>query len=378
MVFGGRREQGELEVSEERFRLLVENVVDYAIYMLDPDGTVMTWNTGVGRLKGYSKEDIVGRHYSTFYTEEDRAARLPERLLAEAREHGRVEHSGWRVRKDGTRFWADVVITALRTSSGELTGYAKITRDMTEPHRTAEAREQVLQDQRRNLVELEQIDRWRRDFVGSILHDLQAPVLAIGGFAELLAEAQVDPDALEDVDVSEFPERILSNVRALRGLIDHLRSFTLLESGGITLALEPIELRPFLDRLVADLAPVLDGHPVGVEVRAERATADRGGLERILSNLLTNAARHTPDGAPIQLGVEQRDGHTVFEVTDEGQGIDAELLPTLFQQFSHGGKGGTGLGLTIVKQYVELHGGEVTVDSAPGQGATFRVTLPAS
>jgi PAS domain S-box-containing protein len=136
-----------LERSEERFRLLVESVVDYAIFMLDPDGRVASWNTGAERLKGYRQDEVLGQHYAIFYTPENRAANLPDRLLAGARTEGRVIDSGWRVRKDGTRFWADVVITALFEESGQLTGFAKVTRDMTDAHLADEARERRLAEQ---------------------------------------------------------------------------------------------------------------------------------------------------------------------------------------------------------------------------------------
>ncbi|MDX1622212.1 MAG: PAS domain-containing sensor histidine kinase, partial [Nitriliruptorales bacterium] len=271
----------ELDRSEERFRLLVESVVDYAIFVLDPDGRIRTWNPGAERLKGYTEDEIVGQHYSVFYPDEYREENLPERLLAEAREQGRVEHSGWRVRKDGSRFWADVVITALWEDE-ELAGYAKVTRDMTEAHEAQQQREAALR-------RLEELDQWRRDFISAVTHDLRSPVVSILGFVRLLRQG-----GLSDEEVADFHERILSNTLTMNALLEHLRTQAMLESGEITLEFEPLELAQFTRDLVADMEPVLGGHEVEVAVDGVRAMADRRGVERILRNLLSNAARHTP------------------------------------------------------------------------------------
>jgi PAS domain S-box-containing protein len=372
-VRSGPERRGDLARSEERFRLLVDSVLDYAIFMLDVDGCVVSWNAGAKRLKGYSAEDIIGRHYSTFYPDEARQAGLPARLLEEARTQGRTEHSGWRVRRDGSRFWANVVITALRDDEGTLTGFAKVTRDLTAAHLAEEARERAVEDQQRALARLEELDRWRRDFLGAVIHDLQTPIVVVRGFVELLRDGRIPADKRD-----ELSERVLSNIRSLQELVDNLRAYSRLTEPGIELHLEPVDLALVVPRLLADLAPVLDDRPVGLETDPEVVVpADRHGIERVVRNLVVNALRHTPAGTAITVRVQATPGAGVIEVEDAGEGIDENLLPRLFERFAAGEGGGTGLGLSIVKHYVDLHGGAVEVDNAPGDGVVFRVILPA-
>lgn len=366
-----RRAIRALELSEQRFRLLVDSVVDYAIFMLGPDGTVASWNAGAERIKGYTEDEIVGRHLSTFYPAEDLEDGLPERLLATARDEGSVEHSGWRVRKDGSRFWADVVITALREDDGALVGYAKVTRDMTEVHEAQAAREEALREQRRLVERMEELEEWRRQFISSVAHDLQTPVTAISGFAEILLVEDVDPDERRD-----FLERIESNAQGLDDLIQHLNTFSSLESGRVDIQPEPLDLAGEVRDVVAAMEPVLGRHAVSIEIADIDVSADRRGLHRILQNLLNNAARHSPAGTEIEIRASVNGTRVQVEIEDEGQGIDEDVLPHLFERYRSGRGGGTGLGLSIVKQYVELHGGEVGAEAAEGDGATFRFTLP--
>jgi PAS domain S-box-containing protein len=367
-----RRALGALLRSEERFRLLVESVVDYAIYMLDPSGHIESWNAGAERLKGYSAAEAIGRHYSTFYTEEARAAGLPALLLERARTEGRVEHSGWRVRSDGSTFWADVVITALRDHRGEVTGFAKVTRDMTATHLAEEARERALTDRQEAVGRLEELDRWRREFLASVVHDLQNPVIAILGFANLLREGREVPE-LSDAEVAG---RIVTNARAMQHLLDNLRAYGQLSEGRVELEPDRVVLAETVPELLAVLGPVLGERRVQVDVDGAVVHADRLAFDRILRNLLGNAVRHTPATCPVRLRAWSEDGATILEVADEGPGIPPELVGRLFDRFASGERGGTGLGLSIVRSYMELHGGTVAVDSLPGRGATFRLTFP--
>jgi PAS domain S-box-containing protein len=367
-----RASGGALRRSEERFRLLVDSVVDYAIYIIDPSGFIESWNTGAERLKGYTADEIVGKHYSTFYTDEARAVDLPGQLLERARREGRVEHTGWRVRKDGSTFWADVVITALRDDRGELTGFAKVTRDMTATHLAEQTRERALAERQEAVGRLEELDRWRREFLASVVHDLQNPVIAILGFANLLREGREVPE----LTGTQLAERIVSNARAMQELIDNLRAYGQLSDGRVALEPEPVVLTEAVPELLAALGPVLGERTVDVEVDGVVVHADRAALDRILRNLLGNAVRHTPVTAPVRLRAWREDGVAVLEVADEGPGIPPELEARLFERFAAGERGGTGLGLSIVRSYVELHGGTVTVDTAPGRGTAFRLAFP--
>lgn len=360
-----------LQRSEERFRLLVETVVDYAIYILGPTGNVESWNAGAQRLKGYHADEIVGRHYSVFYPPEYRDQGLPDQLLRTALTQGRAEHSGWRVRKDGTRFWADAVITALYDEDGMHTGFAKVTRDMTEAHMAEEARERALEEQEQALVRLEELDRWRREFIGAIVHDLQTPIVGISGFLELMTRGEIPDDMVEDIH-----ERLLSNARTLQELVSNLRSYTLLSDGRVVLRPERIELSGFLTELVADMGPVLAEHDVRCDADDVALMADRQALERIVRNLLGNAARHTPAGTTVRVTARPSNGAVELAVADNGPGIPPHLLARVFDRFQRGSGGGTGLGLSIASQLVELHAGTLEVDSTPETGTTFRFSLP--
>lgn len=361
-----------LAQSEERFRLLVDSVMDYAIFMLDPNGIVESWNAGAQRLKGYTEAEIVGRHYSTFYTEADRRDRLPDQLLETAKRDGRVEISGWRLRKDGTQFWANVVITALWHGDGTLAGFAKVTRDMTDQHRNRESREKLLVQQQEAVARLSHLDTWRRQFIAAVAHDLRSPVSSIIGFAELAQDGHLKDEA----EVQRVMGRILSNAYSLEALIDHLRTDALLEAGAVTLRPEPVDLRHLVEGVIADMHPFLKGHVVEVDLEDGQVSVDRGGLERILRNLVGNAARHNRAGVIITVTGGVRDGALEMEVVDTGVGIPGEELAQVFDRFARRGGGGSGLGLSIVKQYVELHGGEVWANSQVGAGSRFGFRIP--
>jgi PAS domain S-box-containing protein len=338
----GRDGAARTVTDDRHFQLLVNSVQDYAIYTLDPAGCVDSWNVGAERLKGYTAAQAVGLHVSVFYTAEDRARGLPERLLREARDQGRVAHSGWRVRRDGTRFWADVVITAVQDHGG-LTGYAKVTRDMTEHRRALQERDRALAEARRSLAEVENLLAWRQD---------------------------------DDV-ARDLIERIASNARRVSAMVEQLRTHVRLSAGDVQLEPEVLPLADVLDHVVADLGPVIAGHRIDVDCGDLAVMADRGAVERIVGNLLGNAARHTPRGAAIRVRATSVGPALVaLEVADEGEGIPGSLLPHVFERFTKGPRGGTGLGLSIVRELTEMHGGTVEVASPVGEGARFRVTLP--
>jgi PAS domain S-box-containing protein len=367
----GRDGAARTVTDDRHFQLLVNSVQDYAIYTLDPAGCVDSWNVGAERLKGYTAAQAVGLHVSVFYTAEDRARGLPERLLREARDQGRVAHSGWRVRRDGTRFWADVVITAVQDHGG-LTGYAKVTRDMTEHRRALQERDRALAEARRSLAEVENLLAWRQDVTAALAHDLANPLTAIAGFADVLLDHDVDDDVARDLI-----ERIASNARRVSAMVEQLRTHVRLSAGDVQLEPEVLPLADVLDHVVADLGPVIAGHRIDVDCGDLAVMADRGAVERIVGNLLGNAARHTPRGAAIRVRATSVGPALVaLEVADEGEGIPGSLLPHVFERFTKGPRGGTGLGLSIVRELTEMHGGTVEVASPVGEGARFRVTLP--
>ena len=342
-----------LRASEERFRVLVSQVVDYAIIALDAQGIVETWNAGAEQVKGYRAEEIIGKHFSAFYTDEDRRAGLPLRLLDEARAYGRVEHTGWRVRKDGTRFWGDVVLTALHDDRGRLTGFGKVTRDLTE-HVSLEAA--------------------RESFFRGISHDLKTPLAALKGFASILADDQ------DEAQRRLVAARLEANVDRLTEMVGELVEHAQLRAGTVPLTVERVALLDLVDDAATNLGPLLEQHDLVVTGDAAELDADRRLLERMVINLLTNAAKYSPAGSRIRVGVTSDERRVRLVVADQGRGISSDDLPLIFDEFQRGSlaenDGGTGLGLSSVKQVATLHHGEVWIDSEVGQGTEVTVDLP--
>ena len=366
-----------LRASEERFRLLVESVVDYAIFMLEPDGRIASWNLGAQRLKGYRAEEIVGRHFSTFYTEPDRAAGNPQRLLDAAMREGRVEQEGWRVRKDGSRCWADVVITALRDADGVLRGYSKVTRDLTDRKRAEDALRDALDREQAAADRLRELDSMRRDLSAIVAHDLRSPMAVITGLTSLLLD---DWDRLDDGKRRDYVTRVDRTVTGLRRIVDDILDVARLEAGELVFATDRFDLEAIVRRAVSELIPIDAPERVRFEVEPELpwAVGDERRTWQVVSNLLSNALRFGRD-EPVVVEL-WRDGTSVrVSVRDRGPGIPEDQLGQLFERYTRLGRGGgAGLGLHIARSFVEGQGGEIGVQSTVGQGSTFWFRLPAA
>jgi len=345
-----RRAEEELRRSEEEFRMLVSNVVDYAIFMLDKNGVVQTWNAGAQRIKGWSADEIIGTHFSAFYTQEDLDAKKPEYELETAKTAGRVEDEAWRVRKDGSRFWANVIITALYDDSGNLSGFAKITRDLTD---------------RRN-AELAK-DR----FIANAAHELRTPLSVVIGLSSHLK----NPKAISDAEFPELVDALSRQAIRMRALVNNLLDLTQVAQGSKWVP-EDVPLDEVVDRALRAL-PAPEGKEVDVDVPKLSVRAETSRLDQIITNLLANAYRY--GGDRIRVRAEAREPDLVaIEVADDGPGIDEDLRPVLFEPFKRGatssGIEGSGLGLALVKGFVEMFGGRI--DYAPLDGsARFLIFL---
>ena len=245
-----KRAEDDLRESEERFRLLVGNVSDYAIFLLDPDGRVSSWNLGVERLKGYRADEIVGRHFAQFYTQDDRRSGLPEFGLREAETKGRWENEGWRVRKDGSRFWADVVITALRGADGQLRGFAKVTRDLTERKQGEDALRGILERERAAADQLRSVDAMRRELVTMVAHDLRGPVAVTEHLVDLVLEQW---DELDDAQRRQKVEQTRARIEALGALTDDVFDIALIDAGRLEVAAERIDIDGLIRRAARDV-----------------------------------------------------------------------------------------------------------------------------
>jgi PAS domain S-box-containing protein len=365
--------------SGDAFRLLVQSIVDYAIYMLDPDGYVTSWNAGAERIKGFQTSEIVGKHFSSFYTEEDRKAEMPAKVLDIARREGRFEGEGWRVRKDGSRFWASVVIDAIKDDEGKLVGFAKITRDMTEK-REAQLRVEELREQLFRSQKMEALGQ----LTGGLAHDFNNLLTAILGACEL---------AIRNIDSPDKVRRMLDGVRnsAQRGagLTKQLLAFARAQQ----LEIKQIDLKAFFGDVTTLIRPSLRSN---IEVVTEFSDqlwpidADAGALELAILNLAFNARDAMKDGGTLKISAHNevlsgspeglKGEHVALRVADTGEGMSADVMDRVFEPFfttkSFGE--GTGLGLSQVFGFSKQLGGAITVESTPGEGATFTLYLPAS
>jgi len=367
--------------AEERFRLLVESVKDYAIFMLDATGQVVTWNAGAQRIKGYSAGEIIGKHFSVFYPIEDVIAGKCERELEIAALEGRFEDEGWRVRKDGTLMWANVVITALRSpDDGTLFGFAKVTRDLSE-RRKAEAAQRQLAAQQAALAEKTRIQEFLERFIAILGHDLRNPLSAIDMNLTRLREKVADPALARMLDRMASSSTRMS--RMIGQILDLTRSRL---AGRLELQRAPMDLRDALTRIVEELRAAQPDRTIDLRSPSLPGTWDRDRLEQVFSNLVGNALLYGDPDRPITVeAVEAGDGATIHvDVHNHGAPIPEELQADLFNPFRRAtfteetrkGGEGLGLGLYISRELVAAHGGTIDVRSAPGQGTTFRVALP--
>jgi PAS domain S-box-containing protein len=355
-----------------QFGRLVASVRDYAIFMLDAGGYVTTWNAGAEHIKGYSADEIIGRHFSTFYTREDRLIGHPAEELVIAAREGRFEEEGWRVRKDGSRIWASVVITAVRNERGVLVGFAKVTRDLS-------VRRAADEELRRAQERLERSNAELESFAAVAAHDLREPLGTVGSFAELLLEREADR-------LSDPGRRMLTqmagSVARMQDLVDGLLRYATLDDEPEP---ERVDLAASLDRVLGDLHAQVAarGALVELDLPPDAAVyADASSVDVLLQNLLSNALKFgAPDRPHIVVAARPAPGGWRVAVTDDGAGIEREDQSRIFRAFERltrsGHVPGSGLGLAICSRVVARAGGELGVDSAPGHGSTFWFVLPA-
>ena len=368
-----------LRDSERHFKLLVQSVTDYAIYMLDPTGIVASWNAGAERIKGYKPHEIMGRNFAEFFTPEDREAGVPLIALKTATEHGRYESEGWRLRKDGTRFWVLAVIDAVRDEQGHLLGFAKITRDMTEK-REAQLRLERAQGQLAQSQKMEAIGH----LTGGIAHDFNNLLMIISGQAQLMKKRVTDPKDVRSIDAIE--QAAQSGANLTRQLLTFARRQRLnritVDLAERLMAIRDLLLSSAGGAVKLEIDPLTDLWPVETDV---------GELELALVNIVVNARDAMPHGGTLTVAAKNvsldGDGVTLLtgdfvalSLTDTGEGIPPDVLAKVFEPFfttKEVGKG-TGLGLSQVYGFARQSGGDVHVSSKPGEGTTVTLFLPRS
>lgn len=383
-----RQAEEQLRRSNEFFNLMVAAVKDYAIFLLDTNGKILTWNAGAERFKGYKSHEIIGQHFSVFYPEELKAIDHPAQELKLAKANGHYEEEGWRVRKDGTTFWARVTITAVFDEHGEHRGFVKVTQDLTK-QREAE------NDIRRARDEAIRSSDLKSQFVANVSHEIRTPMAGIIGMAELLHS---DPEL--NGEQKELAEHLLESGKRLLVVLNDILDFSKLEAGRVNLDLTPFSPRSLANEVCQGFISVSRGKDLEMvldidESVPDKVVGDEVKIRQVLSNLIGNAVKFTKEGS-IQLSVRAGEGRILpeeavyngntvpilFEVHDTGIGISPEQKERLFQPFIQADGstrrrfGGTGLGLSISKGYVQLMHGTIDVESEEGKGSIFRVVVP--
>src|SRR6266550_3865203 len=368
---------GALHETAEQFHILVDSVEEYAIYLLDPNGNVISWNTGAEKIKGYSAEEIVGKNFASFYTADDVAAGKPQRNLREASRRGYIRDEGLRVRKDGSTFEAEVIITALRDDTGKIRGFSKVTRDITDQIRSREFEAEKIAAQKASKA--------KDDFLAALSHELRTPLtpaLAAATYLQDNAE-KLPPEFVEDVEI------IKRNVQLQARLIDDLLDLTRIARGKLHLELEDCDVHRIVENAIemAHSAIAAKQLKVATELEAKEyhILADCIRLQQVFWNLINNAVKFTAQGGQITIRTfNDKAGRFHFEIADTGIGIEPQRLASLFRPFEQADPsvtrqfGGLGLGLAISKRLVDLHDGRIEAESRGRSfGATFKVTLDA-
>ena len=357
--------------SEELLHRLIESVHDYAIFLLDTSGRVATWNPGAQRIKGYRADEIIGQHFSIFYPEADILAGKCERELEQATLEGRFEDEGWRLRKDGTRFWANVVISAVRDEQAQLLGFSKVTRDLTERKKAEEEKAARLA--------AEQANKAKDEFLAVLGHELRNPLAPIVTALQLM-KLRSDHQTKEQLIIERQVDHMMR-------LVDDLLDIAHITQGKVALRKQLLDLRELVAKAVEVASPLLEqrGHHFEVDVPPGTiiVQGDEARLIQVFANLLLNAAKYTEPAGHVRVHVEHCGEEVRVHVHDDGKGIEPQLLPHVFDLFVQGGQsserssGGLGIGLALVRSLVKLHGGSVSAHSGgEGLGSTFTVSLP--
>jgi PAS domain S-box-containing protein len=373
-----------LRETAESFRLLVSCVRDYAIFMLDPTGRVMTWNEGAERIKGYSADQIIGKHFSIFYEEASVQSGRPDWELVVAEREGKFEEDGWRLRRDGTRFWANVVITAMRDGTGKLRGFGKVTRDITErkleEERRFERQRQEAEQLRQHAERMSQLEKVKRDFLNLASHELRGPLAVLRGYMSMFEDGTLA--------VTQFPELVpllSAKLRQIEMLVTQMLDTARLETDRLSFRSDTVDVTGLAARVLDNFRPLaLADHKLELVAPEGRVmvTADRERLEIVVSNLVDNAIKYSPKGGAVTLLVAASANRIFVSVRDEGIGIAREDLPRLFTPFGrivtprNAHISGTGLGLYLSREIVRRQGGDILVESSFERGSRFTLMMP--
>ncbi len=379
-----KKDEEELRQSEERYRSLVEQVTDYGIFMLDEKGRIISWNEGAKRIKGYTAGEITGKYFSIFYPEEDILNGKPAFELKQARAEGKYEEEGWRLRKDGTRFWANVVITPVYNNAGALIGYSKVTRDLTERKESEKALRdsydryrQLTEELRITNHELSYANQELEQFTSIVSHDLQEPIRTIKSFLQLI---DMKLDAGATAELKTYIGKSINAANRMKELIHNLLHYSQL--GKSELMEQKVSVNELFNQALQNLKTTVDTSRAQIIIENEVDTlyGDPVQLVQLIQNLLSNALKFTDSENPqIRIRCFKENGYVKFAVTDNGIGIGEGDLNKVFEIFrrlnTRKDYPGTGIGLAICKKIVDRHRGRIWPESEPGKGTTFYFTI---
>ena len=380
-----------LSTTDETYQRMIIEVEDYAILMIDPSGTIMNWNRGAEKIKGYKSEEIVGKNFRLFYTQKDREAGVPDRLIAEAARNNRAQHEGWRVRKDGTKFWGSVVITAIHDDDGAIMGFSKVTRDLTERKEAEEALKQTAAELQKKNRELDAMNQELASFAYVSSHDLQEPLRKIQTFATRIVETEeqtLSPKA------KDYFSRMQNAALRMQRLIEDLLTYS--RTNTAEKKFEEVNLNDLVNDVRSDLKESIESKHAAITVEPlPTLQLIKFQFAQLITNILTNALKFSKADVPPDIhvryhlinGTEVKDDkidpekkYHHLSVTDNGIGFEPEHKLKIFEVFQrlHGRSeySGTGIGLAICKKIVDNHGGLITAEGELDKGATFHIYLP--
>jgi PAS domain S-box-containing protein len=377
-----------LKLNEDRFRLMVSVVRDYAIFMMDSYGNILTWNEGAKRLKGYEENEIIGKHFSIFYSEEDKQNKKPQNELINAIKDGQVEDEGWRLKKNGERFWANVVITRMNDEKGNLIGFTKVTRDLTERKKAEEelrnAYKELEQSYENKTADLAAALKARDEFLMIASHELKTPLTS------LKLRLQIGSRNLRP-DINKFPSRedlekfyaqSLDQVNTLVDMVESFLDVSRFQTDKFSLIKKKMNFSELVEKAVARFDDIRSASDLNLKIEPDVfISADPYRLDQVITHLITNALKYAPDTTvEISLKLSVDKNYAELIVKDNGPGIDLSSQEQIFRRFerlsSYTHVGGFGLGLYFVKKIVQSHDGEVKLKSAPGEGSTFTIRIP--
>lgn len=363
-----------IDAPTQRFDLLAAGAIEYALFMTDLDGRLLCWNPGAERLFGYRTDEVIGQHFSRFFSPEDIISGRPEQELRSARDDGHSQSIRWQVRKDGSRFWCKAIITALLNEAKQVSGFARVMHDLTV--------NQQLEAEKSRADNLAEANRGKEEFMAMLSHELRNPLSPILNALSILKQMRT-----EDPVIEQAGGIIERQVKQMVRLVDDLLDVSRITKGKLRLQTEPIDLRAVMNRAADSARPLLEArrHEFSLMLPTKPlwVEGDSGRLEQVALNLLNNAAKYTDAGGWVRLNVNREGDDAVFRVSDNGAGIPPEMLPRVFDLFTQvdgslsRSNGGLGVGLALVRSLVEMHGGRVTASSGGlGKGSEFAVKLP--